>query len=246
METDPAQYVDGPDRYQFVKGNPERYVDPSGLEAAGSINLPGGPGKLSSGNSTVDIPGVGTVSLYGSNNNAWNSGGSAGFAAKISRGKGCGCKNLTWSQKVRITVNNRSALTDAQYYQMVNHETEEHGGNDPFRDYVPDNGYNDPKLKPDPHDPWAPPPMYKSPNQYAPPMLARNWPDPAHPFLPGDVGFNDYPWLPPPYATGADVTKEFILTLYCDGKPVGFEIHWSVRGVAGSGLNSTVQIGTGK
>lgn len=38
MEPDPAQYVDGMDRYQFVGSNPIAMVDPSGLDDGGGEN----------------------------------------------------------------------------------------------------------------------------------------------------------------------------------------------------------------
>lgn len=217
-----------------------------------AISLSGGSGSTSEGTAIFSIPGVGQVTIYAINNNRWESGGSAGFAVKLTQAAGSPCSDLQWSQRVRITINNRAMLTDDQYYSIVQHETLEHGGNDPFGGYVPDNGYNEPKIHPDPNDPFAPPPGYKSPNRYAPSLAASDWPDRNHSFAKGDVAFGDWPFLPYnpranqseslPYPKGTDVTKDFILTLNCNGQPVGPDIHWSVRGAAGSGQTSTVNV----
>src|SRR5665213_110952 len=43
IEADPADYIDGPNRYQMERGNPGRYVDPSGLDGQlpDGVNPPG-------------------------------------------------------------------------------------------------------------------------------------------------------------------------------------------------------------
>ncbi|MGC4034126.1 MAG: hypothetical protein QM754_20790 [Tepidisphaeraceae bacterium] len=249
-----ARYQDGMNLYEYVRSDPVSLRDPSGLAATtqpstqpGGIHLPGGPGPATSGSTTINIPGVGQVTLYGRNNNVWHSGVSAEFVAKVTKGMGCSCKDLQWSQKVKITINNPNSLTQEQIDEIMLHEQLEHGMNDPFEGYVPDNGYTDPTTKYDPTDPFPlHPPGYKIPNRYAPPLYGQDWPDKNQPWNSGDSGFGDWPWTPnmrgKPYPRGANITKNFILKLYCDGKQVGPDIHWSVNGIVGSDQNSQVDI----
>jgi hypothetical protein len=250
---DPGGYVDGSNLYEIEKGNPVASVDPTGLNSVGipggytppgyspapapiirPVHLPGGPGKTLSDIRVFTVPGIGEVTIYVENNHYMATGGSANLVAKITKADGCPCWNLRWSQQVKITINNRASIAPKILKGIIAHESDEHAGNNPLVGWVLDND-NDTTGKP---------------NLAASLLDGKDWPKGGGTFHFGDIGFGDWPmipWAPAPwkklpYPKGADVTKEFILTPTCDGKPLGLEIHWTVHGVAGSGETATVDV----
>ncbi|HSZ60091.1 MAG TPA: RHS repeat-associated core domain-containing protein [Tepidisphaeraceae bacterium] len=243
LETDPEQYVDGPNLYQMESGNPVGLLDPTGEQATtqpgSGFTIPSGKNGRGSGSFTIGQgPNTGTVTIKGRNNGAGSANGNGpegGIEASFVPDSGC-CKDLSWSQTVKIDILNPGP-GNPNLQGPIQKEINEHGGNNPFLGPVLDNG---------PGGSWGDFRHYEDggglqPAQFAPqpPFLNSFKPQPPS----GSANFRDEPWWPSTdWPDGVTVRKTFVLSLYCGGKPLGISINWQVTATTSGQPGATTSV----